>query len=80
MLTNPPENPIDLRDDQSIAWMRRILEEEMRQTQQLNKIARAAQLWFWLTIIGLILGVCGPLTVALLTMLGVIGSLQIPNF
>jgi hypothetical protein len=60
---DPNFNP---RDDQMVAWLRRILDEQMRQTQQLQRIARAAQLYFWLTVIGLILGICGPLAVLVL--------------
>ena len=72
-----PENGTDynMQADQTHAWLRRILDEQIQQTQQLNKIARAAQLYFWLTVIGLLLAVCGPLTVIALTLLGVINSL-----
>lgn len=68
-------NDFNTQADQTYAWLRRILDEQIQQTQQLNKIARAAQLYFWLTVIGLLLGICGPLTVFVLALLGVINSL-----
>ena len=69
------DNDYNLQADQTHAWLRRILDEQIQQTQQLNKIARAAQLYFWLTVIGLLLAICGPLTVFLLGVLGVINAL-----
>ncbi|HHY88975.1 MAG TPA: hypothetical protein GYA06_08665 [Chloroflexi bacterium] len=70
----PTPEPYPYSEEQTQMWLRRILDEQMRQSEQLAKIARAAQLYFWLTIIGLIVGICLPAAVFLLSIGGVIST------